>query len=735
MDRPPTDSGNLLGSKFLISIWIVATLLLTYMYTYPLDVLSSMDLSSAALDIVPSIAALNWKLTHLASGNFDQLFGGMAFYPIENSVLFNVNVFSTAVLSLPLYWITGDSYLCYEVAISFTFILCSVGMFLLARQLGLDVLSSIFAALIFSFSTYRHQLVSYGHLSAMQWMPFTLLFIHKYFDGNRRAHLYWAALFYILQTTASGAYFIIFSFFLLAFVTILCVQTGVWRSRQFYGDAIGPFLVALIPVAMNYFPYWQISHDYGLKRSIATQAYYGLPLFSFLSTRGKYFIQELPEWLGRAEGGNYPPGFTALLLTLGVALLLRKKVAPLSFIHLFNRVLVFLAVLTMIVWQFESTISEQVTKRLPYLYDNPDVVPTAILSPLLFLIILRFCVSSFARSLYVGFWMHRILFLYTAMALISFLVSLGPIVKLHDQQYLMGNPVAIFLYYTFPGLSAIRAISRGGGLIPLGLGISAGVGFMMLRDRLDNPTRKTAFSIFILLMLLFEMFPAGGLKKPYHPEKTKEAPEYIWLKKSPDKGPVYEWPSLCPICEVAYMREMIFHEKPLVNGHGSFDWAGHKKMSQMSDLSTSDSLRSLYAFGVQYLLIHKKDGRFPLWATDQIGEFQLVESFPETLVYINHKADTQFLPSDYWKKFDVSANPNGEDSWRLLFTFKSPDRYYVSNNNQTLHVKIKWEGGGEQNHELPLLPNLWRDGDNFDLQIKEAGEGTPHITLSAIPVT
>ena len=232
------------GSTFLLCFWMGLILLFTYTYTYPYDLLSKLQFAQAHTESVPAFWAFNWHLTHLVTGDLDQLFTGNLFYPLEDSVLFNENLLSTALLSIPLFWLTGDSYLCYEASIFGSFILCSLGMYLLARQLGLDILASILASLIFSFSEYRSGTFIYGHYAAMQWMPFTLLFIHKYFDQKKRGHLYLAALFFGLQATASATYFILFSLFLLAFLIILCVQNKSFRSKSFYADAAPPFFLA-----------------------------------------------------------------------------------------------------------------------------------------------------------------------------------------------------------------------------------------------------------------------------------------------------------------------------------------------------------------------------------------------------------------------------------------------------------------------------------------------------------
>ena len=118
-------------------------------------------------------------------------------------------------------------------------------MYLLSRQLNFDTVPSILAAFIFSFSEYRIGTYTYGHFPIMQWMPFTLLYIHKYFDQKKCFNLYVAAIFYALQATASAHYFVLFSLFLLVFIAIIAFQNNALASRWFYKDAVLPFVLAM----------------------------------------------------------------------------------------------------------------------------------------------------------------------------------------------------------------------------------------------------------------------------------------------------------------------------------------------------------------------------------------------------------------------------------------------------------------------------------------------------------
>ena len=105
-------------------------------------------------------------------------------------------------------------------------------MLLLARSLKLDHTASFLAAFIFAFSESRHGVSAYIHLLTIQWVPFALVFIHKYFDKGRRIFLYWAALFYLIQITASAYHCIFFSIILLMVIFILFFQQNNFKLKK-----------------------------------------------------------------------------------------------------------------------------------------------------------------------------------------------------------------------------------------------------------------------------------------------------------------------------------------------------------------------------------------------------------------------------------------------------------------------------------------------------------------------
>ncbi len=706
--------------KKIISIGLgtILVALLSYLYSFPFDIFSR-GAYMGGWDIQLALWIMNWQLSHLVSGDFAELFTGNIFYPLDHSVLFSINMLSTVILNAPLFWITGNPELSFNASIQLSYILCAVGMFILARRFQLDVASAFAASLIFAFSEFRLYFTSHITLLTMQWMPFTFLFVHKYFEEGKKTALYWASLFYVLQITASAHYAIFFTIILLAFVATLSFQQNPLSWSQFLKDAAGPVVVTLVVGGMCYFPYWRVTQNFGFSRSFHNQFRYGADLETYLSAAHSYFLGPLTARFGHMEGYT-SPRFTAIFLTAAALFLYRTKVHRLLFIRKLDVALIATALLTFSIWKTQTTWVPLVVSSLPSAEKwGSHVWQVIILTPVFWLAAIRLSLTEIVRSLFSGLKKQKLFFLYFIIAFFAFLISLGPVIKVNGEGLAL-NPVTTFLFFVFPGFDSIRAISRISGLVPLGLAITSGIGLMLIGQKIKETYLKNLFYLFFIGLLLIEIFPAKGISPPY--KKAEPASdEYLWLRDQPGRDPVLEWPIRYPFdTEAVYVERSRIHNKPLVNGFGSYRWRGHKKLSKIKNLSEREALLSLYAFGVRYLLIHKTRDRFPEWATGKIGKFQLSRQFDNTLIYENKDARTQFLPKNYWNLFELSIERPDNSHCELVLTFKSFETHYVSKKRTPLKIRLEGEGNGVlEEKELTLYPDLWQNGDKNKITLNK----------------
>ena len=108
------------------------------------------------------------------------------------------------MFSAPVWWLTGNPVLAMNVAALASCVLCGAGAWLLARRLGLGPSAAFLGGVIFAFAPPRFLRSPQLHLTMIQWVPFTLAFLHSYLDSGRRRDLRLAALFFSLQALSSG---------------------------------------------------------------------------------------------------------------------------------------------------------------------------------------------------------------------------------------------------------------------------------------------------------------------------------------------------------------------------------------------------------------------------------------------------------------------------------------------------------------------------------------------------
>jgi len=116
----PTGGNQMDSRKSFVPVCLrlILIILLSYLYSHPFDIFSR----GAFIGITDSSLAMwifDWQLRHLSSGNLGALFGGNMFYPLDNSVVFSINMLSTVILSVPLFLVTGNPELCFNASINF----------------------------------------------------------------------------------------------------------------------------------------------------------------------------------------------------------------------------------------------------------------------------------------------------------------------------------------------------------------------------------------------------------------------------------------------------------------------------------------------------------------------------------------------------------------------------------------------------------------------------------------
>ncbi|MBF0456908.1 MAG: hypothetical protein HQK99_03330 [Nitrospirae bacterium] len=681
-----------------------------------------------------SLWSFNWELSRLASLDFLNLYNGNIFYPLKNVILFSESSLSNIIASLPVYLITLNPYTAYIVNLFVSFPLTALGMFLLARELKFSRNAAAVAAFIFAFSEFRFTFSGANFQQIpMQWMPLTLVFVHRYFSTHKTSNLIIAAVFFSLVSASTGYYFMSFSILCAIVFIFHILKSGDCRRKAFYKAAVPAVMIVIATAASIYFPYLQVHRNFKFTRSFSEQIGYGASLENYLSSANSYVLHNITNGFSRIEG-NLSVRYTALLLVFTALFYYWKKGTARErpqgaslFAGRANIALALLACLAIVLSFFvkENRYGIPVSS-LPHmmslrnLIDNiPLLVPAFIFTPLIIALTVRMIFSKTVN----GIVKQETMFLYLLISFTIFAMSLGPFIKIGEK--IIGfNPIGLFLYGVFPGYDGMRAVSRAGGVVTLGVSILAAEGVRIIEEKIPRALYRDLIFWGIVVILAIESYPVRGHLNLFEDKTVQPPAKYLWLKEQRDNAPVLEWPLHIPFDgEGKYVEGSMIHGKPIVNGLSSYQWEGHVRLTTLAGSLDDDmALKAIYAFGVKYLIINAENGAFPLWAKHEIGQFTLAKEFPDALIYVNQDAKTQFPDDDFLKHFSsFSCEESGKDSYIFSIEFHSKDKYYVSRDK--IVVEVFWNTGKTQHTDKRSInPALFADHDVVVIKVKKSGE-------------
>jgi hypothetical protein len=233
------------------------------------DVLArfSTAIFSDPVDPVLNAGILAWNARNIPWT--DAWFNFPSFYPTANALTFSEHLLGLGVVATPIYWLTGDAVITYNVTFLATYVLCGLAMFALVWSLTGNATSSFLAGLAYAFAPYRASQTAHIQVLASFWAPLALLGLHRFleagqvrlkpdtaFDVSKADRRWpWLALFaacWMMQGAANGYFLVFFSvvvgFWVLGFVLI----QRRWSDAGMIAAAAIVALLPLIPILLRF---------------------------------------------------------------------------------------------------------------------------------------------------------------------------------------------------------------------------------------------------------------------------------------------------------------------------------------------------------------------------------------------------------------------------------------------------------------------------------------------------
>jgi hypothetical protein len=600
---------------------------LAFVATWPLARGLGRDVPADLGDPVFVMWVLAWdceQLLAILRGDFSRLatfFDANIFHPAPLTLAYSEHFIAQAVQILPLWTLTGNPILCYNVLYLSTFVLSGLGAYLFVRELTGNGRAAFVAGVLFAFAPYRFPQSSHLQVLSSQWMPFALYGFRRYFDsidtpagtrGGRWRPLLGAAAALIAQNLSCTYYLMFFAPFVVAYVVWEMWRRRVWARRHVWLQlSVAAIVVGAVTVPLL-LPYAMVQEQLEIARSRGELSMFAADVYSYATV-----VREQILWGGIArvfpkpEGDLFPGLVTVLLALIGVVAWRRDTTAVsappvtrlawallgIAAIHvvaagatlLYRRLVFDFGVFT-----FRATNIDQLFVRAALLTTVAAIVSSGC----------RDRISTFMRTR--GFFVVALF--------LAVWLSLG----LTPQT--LGRPLNLtglyqLLYEYLPGFDGLRVPARFNMIAVLMLAVLGGYGAAALSHWRWGAPALVILTTGVFAESLVRPFPINGmgtLREYATPEariyRPARAPAVYQRLRQEHNVILAELPIGQPDYDIRSMFYSIVHHARLLNGYSGFFPAHYGLLAlTLSDvpshtMSAWDALRS---GGVSHVIVHE----------------------------------------------------------------------------------------------------------------------------------
>ena len=617
------DNNKLIPNKNTFFIWI-AFFFLTIIITYPLIFRAYNSLTNL-LDPLLNTYVLWWNWDSLlnAWGNY---YNPPIFYPNINTIAYTENLFFIGLYTAPIYLITQNSIFAYNSAVFLNYFLSGIAMFYLIYHLIKRVDIAFISSAFFAFTSYHFSKRSHLHISSYQWMPFILLFLHRYAQKPQFKLILTVTLFALFQSLSS-LYLGIFSIFLVSlFLLYQFIISREFRKRKTVLQIILCaiiFIIIFYPIISPYLYHQKL----GFTRSLSEAKRFSADIYSYLGTfRSNLIWGSIAYKYGnfaRAEAEGFFPGIVIVMLSIFGVLSFFKKISIQSSIHnlssktfliseiidIFITLQIIIIILIILfngiqlkIWGVEVTI-----RRLK----NPFLILT--LTLFLKIIIDLWLVKNKKIKFWDSTSNERIFYL--LLTIIAVFLTLGPIIHLNGKEIGYGP---YFLFYKYiPGIAGMRVPGRFYVLVLIGICVMAAYGLQRILQHLQKFSQPWLCIIFLAIILMENYngpLPATktntNIKSSYpspilNIKREDIPPVYNWLSTMPDDINILELPYNNFNLNVQYQYYSRYHNKRLINGYSGYVPSSYYYIEHLlRNFPDEESLNFLKDINVNLIIFH-----------------------------------------------------------------------------------------------------------------------------------
>ena len=273
-------------------------------------------------DPLLTAAILTWNAEHVPYT--DAWWQFPIFDPTADALAFSEHILGLSVLATPLYWLTGNTLVTYNVTLLLTYPLCGLAMYAFVRRLTGSTAAAFLAGLAYAFAPVRASQLPHIQLLAMFYLPLVLLGLHGFLETGRRRWLALSAAAWALQGAVSGYFLIYGSVLVGGWLLWFVVAPRRWRDLGWIAAA---FAAAALPLAPLLLRYSEVHARHGFTRNFGETATFGADIASLLCAPAGLTVWGALRVGCKPEGELFPGAALVALCVFGAAMAWRSRTA------------------------------------------------------------------------------------------------------------------------------------------------------------------------------------------------------------------------------------------------------------------------------------------------------------------------------------------------------------------------------------------------------------------------
>ena len=309
-------------------------LALSLVVTWPLVLGIASDVPGDLGDSLLNMWILAWgaeQAPRLVTGgiSWTAFWNANIFHPDPLALAMSEHLFGQTLQILPLYWLTGNIILCYNLLFLSTFALSGLGTYLLVRDLTGNRRAAFLAGLVYGFLPYRIASVPHLQVLSSQWMPLALFGLNRFVTSGSRRALAGGTAALVMQNWSCGYYLLYFAPFVPLFLLHRMWTLGTLRTVRTWGylvaAAVGTFALTL-PFLL---PYREAQQLFGFERPIGEVYFFSANLWSYLTASENLLVYgDVLRANPRAEQETFLGFVSCVLAVVAVAAVVVQPASP-----------------------------------------------------------------------------------------------------------------------------------------------------------------------------------------------------------------------------------------------------------------------------------------------------------------------------------------------------------------------------------------------------------------------